>query len=86
MKKEKWISAKEACEIISQNSGRPIIQQYVRELAKSGRITHRRADGRTNEYLRADVEKIKVRVKKVVDRQKQETVLPKDEKEPELVA
>lgn len=70
MKKEAWVTAKEAAEIISANSGRPIIQQYVRELAQKGKIKCRPLDGRTNEYLRSDVEKIKVRIKKVADRQK----------------
>jgi len=68
MKKEGWISAKEAAEIISANSGRTIIQQYVRELAQKGKIAYRPIDGRTNEYLRSDVEKVKVRAKKVADR------------------
>ena len=72
MKKEPWVTAKEAAEIISANSGRPIIQQYVRELAQKGKITFRPVDGRTNEYLRSDVEKIKVRVKRVADRQAKE--------------
>jgi hypothetical protein len=74
MKKEPWISAKEAAEIISANSGRPIIQQYVRELAQKGKITYRPIDGRTNEYLRSDVEKVKVRVKKVADRKKAQPI------------
>lgn len=72
MKKEAWITAKEAAEIISANSGRPIIQQYVRELAQKGKIAYRPLDGRTNEYLRSDVEKVKVRIKKVADRKKAE--------------
>jgi len=72
MKKE-WITAKEAAEIISANSGRPIIQQYVRELAQKGKITYKPFDGRTNVYLRSDVEKIKVRIKKVADRPDQKT-------------
>ena len=72
MKKEAWVTAKEAAEIISANSGRPIIQQYVRELAQKGKIAYRPLDGRTNEYLRTDVEKVKVRIKKVADRKKAE--------------
>jgi ribosomal protein L19E len=69
MTKEVWISAKDAAEIISVNSGRPVIQQYVRELAQKGKIAYKPLDGRTNVYLRSDVEKIKVRIKKVADRQ-----------------
>jgi hypothetical protein len=61
MTREIWISANQACELLSKNSGRPIIPQYVRDLAQKGKIAWRRMDGRTNEYLRSDVEKIKVR-------------------------
>ena len=64
MKKEIWITAKEAAEIISVNSGRPIIQQYVRDLAQKGKITYKQLDGRTNAYLRCDVEKIRIRKNK----------------------
>lgn len=79
MKKETWVSAREAAEIISANSGRPIIQQYVRELAQKGKIGSRPIDGRTKEYLRSDVEKIKVRAKRVADRQKAQQVLQTSE-------
>ena len=72
MTKEVWISANEAAEIISENSGRRVISQYVRELAQKGKIAYKPLDGRTNVYLRADVQKIKVRAKKVADRQKQD--------------
>ena len=64
MKKEIWVTAKEAAEIISANSGRPIIQQYVRDLAQKGKITYKQLDGRTNVYLRSDVEKIRIRKNK----------------------
>jgi len=64
VKKEIWITAKEAAEIISVNSGRPIIQQYVRDLAQKGKITYKQLDGRTNAYLRCDVEKIRIRKNK----------------------
>jgi len=70
MTKEVWITAKDAAEIISKNSGRPIIQQYVRELAQKGKIAYRPVDGRTNEYLRSDVDKVNVRAKKVAERTK----------------
>jgi len=61
MPKEIWISANVAAEIISANSGRPIIPQYIRDLAQKGKIASKPADGRTNLYLRSDVEKIRVR-------------------------
>lgn len=62
MAKAEWITAKEAAEIISQNSERPIMQQYVRDLAQKGKIKHKALDGRTNVYLRSDV--VKIRIKK----------------------
>ena len=74
MTKEIWIGAQEAADIISKNSGRPVIQQYVRELAQKGKIAYKAQDGRTNVYLRSDVEKVKVRIKKVADRPKEESV------------
>jgi hypothetical protein len=82
MKKEAWVTAKEAAEIISANSGRPIIQQYVRELAQKGKIAYKQLDGRTNIYLRTDVEKIKVRIKKVADRQKSTSAVPTEQERP----
>lgn len=73
MTKEAWIGAQEAADIISKNSGRTVIQQYVRELAQKGKIAYKPQDGRTNVYLRSDVEKVKVRIKKVADRPKNES-------------
>lgn len=62
MKEEKWIGAKEAAEIISRNSGRPVIQQYVRDLAiRQRKIKWKPLDGRQNVYLKSDVEKIRVK-------------------------
>lgn len=56
-----WITAKEAADIISKNNGRAINDQYVRDYARKGRITHRERDKRTNEYLKTDVEKLRIR-------------------------
>lgn len=70
-KPEPWISANEAAEIISNNSGRPVHADYVRLVArqKPQTLASKPLDGRTNVYLRSDVEKIKVRAKKVTNRQ-----------------
>ena len=60
-KKEEWITGKEAAAILTERSGHEISQNYVRFLAyKPGKITHRPRDGRTEEYLKSDVEKLKV--------------------------
>ena len=69
MKKDKelWISANEAAEIISANSGRPVNPDYVRLLArqKPHLLRHKPLDGRTNVYLKEDVLKIKVKKRRV---------------------
>jgi len=64
MPKTEWVTAKEAADIISANSGRPIIQQYVRDLAQKNKIKYKPQDGRTNVYLRSDVEKIRIKQNK----------------------
>jgi hypothetical protein len=56
-----YITAKEAAIIISANSGRDISDQYVRDYARKGKIECRPIDGRTNEYLKSDVEKVRIR-------------------------
>lgn len=61
MTKAEWVTAQVAAEIISANSGRPIIQQYVRDLAQKNKIKYKALDGRTNVYLRSDVEKIVIK-------------------------
>lgn len=69
-KQEPWISANDAAEIISKNSGKPVHPDYVRLLARQHpkKLASKPLDGRTNVYLRSDVEQIKVRAKKVTDR------------------
>lgn len=65
-KQEPWISANEAADIISKNSGRPVHSDYVRLLARQNpkKLASKPLDGRTNVYLRTDVEKIKVKAKR----------------------
>lgn len=58
--KDVWISGNEAAEIISRNSGHIVLPAYVRILAAQGKITSRAKNGREKEYLRRDVEAIKV--------------------------
>jgi hypothetical protein len=71
-KQDPWISANEAAAIISENSGKPVHPDYVRLLARQHpeKLASKPLDGRTNIYLRTDVEKIKVKAKRVTDRQK----------------
>lgn len=60
-KKEEWIEVKEAAAILSQNSGREISPDYVRLLAHKGKVQWKAKDGRTNLYLKSDVEDYHVR-------------------------
>ncbi len=61
-KKEVWITGAQAAAILTERSGHEVSQNYVRFLAyKPGKITHRPRDGRTEEYLKSDVEKLQVR-------------------------
>jgi len=61
---EEWITGREAADILSAKSGHKIEQNYVRFLAyKAHKISYRARDGRTSEYLKSDVEAIKVREK-----------------------
>lgn len=55
-KKEEWIEVQEAAAILSEKSERPIAADYVRLLAHKGKITMKPKDGRTNLYLKSDVE------------------------------
>lgn len=56
-----WITAQEAAEIISKNNNRPVTDQHVRDYARKGRIKYRARDGRTNEYLKSDVDELMIR-------------------------
>ncbi|HEX3643157.1 MAG TPA: hypothetical protein VHV10_17865 [Ktedonobacteraceae bacterium] len=76
MAKAEWISANEAAAIASKNNGRPVIAQYIRDLAARHKIQYKPLDGRTNVYLRSDVEKIRLRSNKKPGRAKETTQLP----------
>ena len=56
-----WITAQEAAEIISRNNNRPVTDQHVRDYARKGRIKYSARDGRTNEYLKSEVDKLQIR-------------------------
>jgi hypothetical protein len=61
-KKEEWITGKEAAAILTEQSGHEVKQSYVRFLAyRAQKIAHRPRDGRTEEYLKSDVERLVVR-------------------------
>jgi hypothetical protein len=60
-KKDRWITAQEAAVILTKNTDHEVSADYVRMLAKTGKVEYRARDGRTNEYNLADVEKYHVR-------------------------
>lgn len=61
-KKEEWITGKEAAAILTERSGHEVSQNYVRFLAyRTQKLKHRPRDGRTEEYLKSDVERLVVR-------------------------
>jgi hypothetical protein len=63
-KKEEWILGSEAAALLTEKSGHEVRQNYVRLLAIQGKIQYRARDGRTNEYLKSDVEDYQVRQNK----------------------
>jgi len=65
--KKEWISGREAADLLTELSGHKIDASYVRMLAREGKIKTRAVDGRTNEYLKEDVEKRRVKAKKKRD-------------------
>jgi hypothetical protein len=60
-KKDRWITAQEAAVILTSNTDHEVSADYVRMLAKAGKIDFRAKDGRTNVYNLSDVEKYRVR-------------------------
>lgn len=63
-KEDEWVELKEAAIIVSQNSGREISPDYVKLMARKGRIQLKAKDGRQNYYLKRDVEQIVVKQRK----------------------
>lgn len=59
--RKKWITSKEAADILTQRSGHSISDAYVRRLGNTGKLTTEVLDGRTKLYLRTDVEKYTVK-------------------------
>jgi hypothetical protein len=62
-KREEWISANEAAAILTANTDHEISADYVRMLARLGKIEYRERNERENEYLKSDVAKYQVRRK-----------------------
>lgn len=59
---ERWVTGKEALEILKANSGRDDIpESYVRTLARDGKVAVMELDKRTNLYRFSDLEGYVVR-------------------------
>ncbi len=58
--KSKWMTTKEAAELLTERSGHKVSDAYVRRMGLAGRIAFETIDERTKLYLRADVERITV--------------------------
>jgi hypothetical protein len=54
-KQESWISVKKAAEILTENSGHPVSEAYVRRLGNTGKITVNAIDGRTKLYAESEI-------------------------------
>lgn len=60
-----WVTASEAAKILTANSGHTITTDYVRRLGHEKKLTVKViVPGKTNLYLRSDVEAYVVRAKK----------------------
>ena len=68
--KKQWVSGREAAELLTELSGHKVDASYGRMLAREGKIKVMAVDGRTNEYLREDVEKRRVKKKRTTPEEK----------------
>jgi hypothetical protein len=57
----KWITSRDAARILSENAGRTILPEYVRQLAQKGKIRTKDIDERTKLYSAEDASAYVVR-------------------------
>ena len=55
-KRELWITSEEASLILTQNSGHPVSDSYVRRLGMNGKISSKMIGKKTRLFNRAEVE------------------------------
>jgi hypothetical protein len=60
MATEEWVEAAEAATILTANSGHTIRPDYLRVLARKGKLTTKTKDRRSKFYLKSDLEAYKV--------------------------
>jgi hypothetical protein len=63
-KEPTWITAKTGAAILTEKSGRPMNDRYIRRLAERGDIESKEITTRQNLYSREDIEVYKVRQRK----------------------
>jgi hypothetical protein len=80
-----WVTAKEAAEIISRNSGREIPPAYINQLVRQNRLEPRKLDERTNQYRRDQVDKIRVRKRGTSTRSGKKIVQESDQANNEIL-
>lgn len=51
-----FYTAKEAANVLSKNSGKPVVPAYVRTLAKYGKLTPKKINSRLSLYPKAQVD------------------------------
>ena len=57
VRKEEWITVKQAASILTTNSGHEVSDSYVRILGKNNKIEVKQLDGRTKLYSKRDIER-----------------------------
>ncbi len=55
-KKELWITSAEAADILTERSGHPVSDSYVRRLAINGKLSSKMIGKKTRLFNRAEVE------------------------------
>jgi hypothetical protein len=63
MDKKKWITSKEAADLLTGTSGHQISDAYVRRLGNTGKLSTMSIDARTKLYKKADVEAYTVKLR-----------------------
>ncbi len=62
---QEWISTQEAARILTEQSGHPVSDTYVRLLGNKGKLTTKPIDARTKLYLKSDVLAYHVKQRKI---------------------
>lgn len=75
-----WYTAGEAAKVITANSNRPVKPEYLRTLARLGKVDTKKIGDRTTVYSKADVDAYKVEDRGVKTARIQRARFPKAKK------